>query len=448
MNPQVKIQVGPEKPNSRRKRSNFAKRRNARNRRKRANQQRNRQTNFNQRGNTRGRGRGKPQRRWVPASQRQQRKPAPRRRVLYGSSDRIVSERPQTALLAEQIVSERKDDISDNRILTSSAATGYTNSSSSPIDLSMTIPGEEFLMAVTSTGVSFQLFELHINPGLSQTFPWLSGIASMFDYYVFDDLCVEFRPTASTIANGKVAMSASFNTTENQVINPNPTSWKELMAHKPLITGHPKNAMCWSPTKEQLNLKNHGKLTVRSGSYQGSDPNLNDLCNFWFAIEGISAAVSPGDLYVRYRVRLIGYNPNPPPISGYVNGTGTDGDGVFSGSAEHGRNTPPYFYNEAPNAVYLGRTGQLLVIIRIQAIDEGTFQGVTLTPFRDLKITPISLDIDSLTVGSVIGVYEMVVGEVIPNAYPYFTIATELDAPGDVSCWVRIASYDTNIQNS
>ena len=64
---------------------------------------------------------------------------------------------------------------------------------------------------------SFQIVdELHLNPGLSNTFPWLSQVAQNFEEYEFQQLIVTFKSTidqslATNGQSGQVALTTSYN---------------------------------------------------------------------------------------------------------------------------------------------------------------------------------------------------------------------------------------------
>ncbi len=181
----------------------------------------------------------------------------------------------------------------------------------------LVVPGEELMYSVVSTSENFTLLTFPINPGLQSNFPWLSGIAACFEYYMVLDFCIEYRPSCATSTDGSITMAADWDCTDIA-----PASKKELISMRPSVTGSVWTRLCWTPPRDQFVLHNNGKLLVRQGDYDG-DPNLNDLCNFYVGIQGVPDGTSAGDLFVSYTIKFLSYQAIPYPLSTKITGTGT-----------------------------------------------------------------------------------------------------------------------------
>jgi len=166
----------------------------------------------------------------------------------------------------------------------------------------------EYLMDISATTV-FTVETLPINPGMVQTFPWLSAIAQHFEQYKMRGLLFEFKSlssdsvlsSATSSALGSVVMATQYN-----VLNPvfpdkfTMENYEFANSSKPSIGFlHPVEcARSGTPISE---------LFIRSGNpFAGSDLRLYDLGTFNIATVGMQAASGvAGELWCTYEIELL-----------------------------------------------------------------------------------------------------------------------------------------------
>jgi hypothetical protein len=163
-----------------------------------------------------------------------------------------------------------------------------------------------------------------LNPGMSQTFPWLSTIAQNYQQYKFHGVIFEFRPLITDFvtngAPGVVVMATNYNA------DAVPYTTKQEMENS-------EYAVSVKPTRELI----HGiecdvtqttipQLYVRNGvPPTGQDLRLYDLGNFQFATQ-VNPVQNLGELWVSYCVEF--FKPILPNdvggnvLSGFVTRTG------------------------------------------------------------------------------------------------------------------------------
>lgn len=156
------------------------------------------------------------------------------------------------------------------------------------------------------SSTDFTLFALNINPGLQETFPWLSRIAQNFEMYRMNGCIFEWVTnsgdalTATNTALGKVIMATDYN-----VLDSNFTSDQQMYATEFSNSGKPSmnliHAVECAPAENPLKLN-----YIRSGTVEpGADPRLYDLGKFQLAVSGCQSAGNQlGELWVSYDVSL------------------------------------------------------------------------------------------------------------------------------------------------
>lgn len=201
--------------------------------------------------------------------------------------------------------------ISRNQIIgESSQAPISVNSDSLSGDIYIT--RTEFLQNVTATSFAagssqFQLVAFPINPGMAQTFPFLSQIANNFTMYSFEGLMFQFKPTSgeygssSSNSLGKVIMATQYDPDAPPFASSTEMSnYDYAQSTKPSCGMHHGVETAMSQRQDIMNY-------VRSGSVNKplSDTDIGTL---YVATEGISFAAAAtsiiGELWVSYRVRL------------------------------------------------------------------------------------------------------------------------------------------------
>lgn len=169
----------------------------------------------------------------------------------------------------------------------------------------VTISHREFLGDITgSTG--FVSRNYSINPGSSNTFPWLSNIAAMFQSYRIKGMIFEFNSTSADALNsvntalGTVIMSTQYNVALPPFINK-----AEMEQYDYTVSGRPsRNLTHCVECDPQLQVMPH--LFTRTGVLPvGADYQFYDWGNFQFATVGMQAAATIGELWVSYEVEFL-----------------------------------------------------------------------------------------------------------------------------------------------
>jgi len=156
--------------------------------------------------------------------------------------------------------------------------------------------------------VNFTLQAYALNPGLVDSFPWLSGIANSFEQYRWRGVVYEFISLSSDSilsASTSSALGAVIMATEYNSINPNFANKAEMENHEFANSRRPSiNFM--HPVECKKSLTSVDMLYTRSGAVPaGADIRLYDLGKMEIATVGMQAASGvAGELWVTYEVEL------------------------------------------------------------------------------------------------------------------------------------------------
>lgn len=174
---------------------------------------------------------------------------------------------------------------------------------------SIRISHREYLGDIISSSSSntFKLQSFLINPGLSETFPWLSQLGINFQQYRMEGCVFEFRTMSADALNstntalGSVIMATNYNASV-----PNFGSRSEMENCEFSQTIKPSESCVHmiecSPKSTPLT-----EMYVRGGPVPtGQDQRFFDLANFQIASTGCQGTnVNLGSLYVSYTVSLL-----------------------------------------------------------------------------------------------------------------------------------------------
>jgi hypothetical protein len=169
--------------------------------------------------------------------------------------------------------------------------------------------------------VAFTLGTVTVNPGLSGTFPWLSGIAQSFEEYKFNKLRFCYYPRCSTATAGSVMLIPEYDVTEDppvtEQIAASYVGTREDAPWKAQVVDLPASAL-------QGTAKRHFVRPLTGLINPNEDPKLYDVALFYTGAVDASGANQPwGKLWVEYDVDL--YLPQlspygPLPYGGKVTG--------------------------------------------------------------------------------------------------------------------------------
>lgn len=166
----------------------------------------------------------------------------------------------------------------------------------------------EYIGDINSTS-AFTLAAYPINPGRSETFPWLSGIAQNFEQYRMRGCLFEFLSTSSDaiLASASSAALGTVNmATEYDSLETNFSSKREMLNHEFANSRKPSQSFIHPiECKKSRTAINEQYVRTNAALPAGADLRLYDLGKFQIATEGMQAATGVcGELWVTYEVEL------------------------------------------------------------------------------------------------------------------------------------------------
>lgn len=173
-------------------------------------------------------------------------------------------------------------------------------------DRTVCIRHREYLGDI-SASAAFTLQSYSINPGLVNSFPWLSQVAEAFEEYRFTGIVFEFKTlsadytTASSAALGYVIMSTQYN-----VLSPDFGDKITMENYEFSNSGKPSSTFL-HPVECKRSLNPVSELFVRTGAVTTGDLRLYDHGKFQIATGGNSGSGVLGELWCTFEVEF--YKP-------------------------------------------------------------------------------------------------------------------------------------------
>lgn len=202
--------------------------------------------------------------------------------------------------------------VRSNSLVNSSQIPSFAHGKSS-----VKIQHREFLGDIISSSVpgAFQLQDYPINPGMQQTFPWLSEVVGgNFQQYRINGMVFEFRSmsgdalTSSNTALGSVIMATDYDSTDQRF-----TSKQQMENTEFGVSCKPASCMIHAIecARSQTSIN---EQYVRFGAVpNNADIRLYDLGRFSIATVGVQgASVNLGELWVSYSIELFKPIQLPP----------------------------------------------------------------------------------------------------------------------------------------
>lgn len=227
----------------------------------------------------------------------------------------------------------------------------------------LVVKHREFLRDIIGTA-AFASVSVPVNPGLTNSFPWLSKIARNFESYRFRKLHFEYDTMVSTDTDGVAMLVMDYDAADAA-----PGSKLEAMSY----LGSERGPL-WAPTLFKANQASLNKLPQRYVRFSSLASNLDiktyDAGVFYLCTVGSSTTGTIGELYVDYEVELSTpqysiaavevpqtvtfFNVNPSTstpnflgASGEVNNVGSDFVfGATTHSADQSRGTSPMTFRQ------------------------------------------------------------------------------------------------------
>lgn len=170
--------------------------------------------------------------------------------------------------------------------------------SRSRADGTIVVKHREFLQDIVGTA-AFTAVKVAINPGLTNSFPWLSKIARNYESYRFRKVDFEYDTMVSTDTDGAAMLVMDYDAADSA-----PTTKLEAMS----FLGSERGPL-WQPTTFRANVGALNKLPQRYVRFAALASNLDvktyDAGSFYMCTVGSSNTGIIGELYVDYEVELI-----------------------------------------------------------------------------------------------------------------------------------------------
>jgi hypothetical protein len=217
-------------------------------------------------------------------------------------------------------------DIKENTLLSTSPTVPVMHAVSNSIRISH----REYIgdVVTASTANTFKNIVYPLNPGMSETFPWLSSIAQAFEQYELMGFVIEFKSGSGDALNsvntalGEVLMAAKYDASE-----PAYTSKQSMLNSQWATQGKP-SVNVFMPIECSKDENPFSVMYVRNAELEANkDIKMYDICNINVATDGMQGTnVNVGSLWITYDILL------KKPIS-LVSGGFTLKDAIFSTSS-------------------------------------------------------------------------------------------------------------------
>lgn len=164
---------------------------------------------------------------------------------------------------------------------------------------------------------TFKSTRYAINPGLPQSFPWLSSIAQRYESYRFEALRFCYETSSPSSQKGTVLLVPDYDS-----LDAAPVSKVQALAYRNSARAQPWLSFCQTSSREDLSKRN--TYYVRRGTPpSGSDLRLYDTGNLFLCVQGDADVASVGELWVEYDVKLMTPQLEDSAVSATITNTGT-----------------------------------------------------------------------------------------------------------------------------
>lgn len=224
--------------------------------------------------------------------------------------------------------------------------------------------------------VAFSCESHYINPGLSDSFPWLSNFANCYEMYRFTSLKYKYIPAIAHNLAGNIGMFVDYDAADPIATNAAFGLQNDCRVLSPSASACTLNV----PTN-RIGLQPY-HFTRGGPVAAGCDIKTYDMGRvFFFAQGGTDANVVAGNVFVEYVVELI----HPQPCEG--NGCGVvKGAGTVTPAAPLG--TAPTFSTLVPVMLDALETSRLIFKEPFEGVLTSKTVGTAITATSDLGFSP------------------------------------------------------------
>lgn len=162
------------------------------------------------------------------------------------------------------------------------------------------ISNTEMVGQCISTGTGFHVaLTQTVNPGIYQSFPWLSPIANQYEYYELLSLRYRFQPAVATTTAGTAYIALDYDWMDSA-----PVSAMIMSAWQSTVSATPWVPFSFVARKEDLSrYKTEHMVWDSPTTPAGTDPRMYHNGHIYVAFEGVGAGLI-GNLFCDYTVKL------------------------------------------------------------------------------------------------------------------------------------------------
>lgn len=300
--------------------------------------------------------------------------------------------------------------VSSNKIISGGSGAGTISVNDDSLTGDISFAHTEYIgnLAVTTpstgsvTGITqFNIQSFDLNPGVNQSFPFLSQIASNFELYQWEGLIFQYKPLsgefgASSTSNtlGKIVAATKYGVEQNNAFS----SMIEMQNYDYANSTKPSCGLVHGvETAPRQGLTE--MLLMRTGAPANDTPRvLYDIGKLYLATEGIpfnglSQTIVLGELWVTYKCKLsraklfdsLQSNQEFDRFSGATTNTNFTG-AVTTRANNIGCSWSPGAFNGGIQFPANVTTGRYVVIIEITSVTAGaaTAPGIAATTFSTI----------------------------------------------------------------
>lgn len=155
----------------------------------------------------------------------------------------------------------------------------------------------EFIATINGT-TTFHANKYVINPGMTDTFPWLSKIARQWEQYRFHKLTFQYVTRTNTSSTGSVILAPDYDSNDGA-----PKNEAQVTTYQDA-----KEEVCWTDSAVNLDVAamfpTGARKYVRKGLIPYSDLRLYDAGNFFVCPTGQTSSDPIGKLWVHYDIEF------------------------------------------------------------------------------------------------------------------------------------------------
>lgn len=168
------------------------------------------------------------------------------------------------------------------------------------------VRNEEYIADISGSSL-FSIGKYPMNPGMSQTFPWLSNIANKYESYRFLRLRFIFRTESSALKSGSIMLAPDYNASD-----PTPVDKQHMLQYDDAARGPTWDEKLVMECKRD-NLGKRRSYYIRDATLQNDqDIKTYDTGSLYVATKGQIDSSDIGELWVEYDVEL------STPQTGYL----------------------------------------------------------------------------------------------------------------------------------